>query len=232
MRPSWRFTPNSNKQAFAYDARSKLRNSRDIARKPAYFGVKARYEADPMSILSRRNFLAATGATGLLAACGNGVNSRGAQKIDARVDSALDFLYGNVGGSTDLANKAVGVLVMPLVSEAGFGVGGSYGRGALRVNDVSVDYYSTAAASIGFQIGAQQYAHALFFMTEDALSEFRRSPGWTLGADARYAVSNEGGNLSVDTTTALTPVIAVVFGQAGLIAGATVEGNKYTRIIP
>ncbi|MEP3346124.1 MAG: YSC84-related protein [Litoreibacter sp.] len=185
-----------------------------------------------MNILSRRNFLATSGSATLLAACGNGVNSQGSAKIDARVDSALDFMYNNVGGTTDLANKASGILMMPLVSEAGFGVGGSYGRGALRVNDVTVDYYSTTAASFGFQIGAQQYAHALFFMTENALSDFRRSPGWTLGADARYAVANEGGNLGVDTTTALTPVIAVVFGQAGLIAGAQVEGNKYNRIIP
>ena len=69
-------------------------------------------------------------------------------------------------------------------------------------------------------------------MTEQALSDFRRSPGWTLGADARYAVANDAGNLGVDTTTALTPVIAVVFGQSGLIAGAQIEGNKYNRIIP
>ena len=69
-------------------------------------------------------------------------------------------------------------------------------------------------------------------MTEEALSDFRRSPGWTLGADAEYVISNEAGNVGVDTTTALSPVIAVVFGQAGLIAGATIEGNKYNRIIP
>jgi lipid-binding SYLF domain-containing protein len=141
-------------------------------------------------------------------------------------------MYNNIGGTTDLASKSTGILMMPLISEAGFGVGGSYGRGALRVNDVTVDYYSTTAASFGFQIGAQQYAHALFFLTEESLSDFRRSPGWTLGADARFAVANDGGNLGVDTTTALTPVIAVVFGQAGLIAGAQVEGNKYSRIIP
>ena len=185
-----------------------------------------------MTDFSRRTFMVGTGATGLLAACGNGINSGGASKIDARVDSALDFLYSNVGGATDLAAKATGVLVLPLISEAGFGVGGSFGRGALRINEVTVDYYSATAASFGFQIGAQQFAHALFFMTEEALSDFRRSPGWTLGADARYAVSNEGGNLGVDTTTVLSPVIAVVFGQAGLLAGATIEGTKYTRIIP
>ncbi len=185
-----------------------------------------------MTNFSRRKLLAGAGALALTAGCANGVGSDGGSKIDARADSALDFLFTNYPDSRTLATKAAGMLIMPLVSEAGFGVGGSYGRGALRINDVTVDYYSTTAASFGLQIGAQQYAHVLFFMTEEALSEFRRSPGWTLGADARFAVSNEGASLGVDTTTALSPVIAVVFGQAGLIAGATIEGNKYSRIIP
>ena len=185
------------------------------------------------SALNRRNFLVTGMATTGLAACGNGVNSNGSAKIDARVDQAFNFLYTNVAGSRDLASKAVGILMMPVISKVGIiGPGGSYGRGALRINDISVDYYSATSATFGFQLGAQQYSTALFFMTEAALSDFRRSPGWTLGADAEYAVSNEGGNLGVDTTTALTPVIAVVFGQAGLIAGATVEGSKYNRIIP
>ena len=124
------------------------------------------------------------------------------------------------------------MLVMPLVTEAGFGIGGSYGRGALRVGGTTVDYYSATQASFGLQIGAQQYAHVLFFMTEEALSEFRRSYGWVAGADVKYAVSNNADTLSADTTTTLSPVIAVVFGQAGLIVGATVEGTKYNRIIP
>ncbi len=69
-------------------------------------------------------------------------------------------------------------------------------------------------------------------MTEEALSEFRASSGWAAGADVEYAINDRGANLSAETTTALSPVIAVVFGQAGLLAGATVEGTKYSRIIP
>ncbi|MEC8197220.1 MAG: twin-arginine translocation pathway signal, partial [Pseudomonadota bacterium] len=34
------------------------------------------------------------------------------------------------------------------------------------------------------------------------------------------------------TTNLLAPVIAVIFGQAGLKIGATLEGIKYSRIIP
>jgi lipid-binding SYLF domain-containing protein len=135
------------------------------------------------------------------------------------------------GRRRELAAKSYGVLYMPLITEAGFGVGGAYGQGALRINDVTVDYYSTAKATFGFQIGAQQYAHALFFLTEAALGDFRRSPGWAAGADVRYATPDQGGSLGKETTE-LSPVIALVFGQSGLIAGATLAGTKYTRIIP
>ena len=87
-----------------------------------------------------------------------------AEKIDARVDLSLKQLYSQYPNIEELGNKAAGILVIPLVTEAGFGWGGSYGRGALRVNGVSEDYYSTASAGFGFQIGAQQFGHVLFFM--------------------------------------------------------------------
>jgi lipid-binding SYLF domain-containing protein len=131
-----------------------------------------------------------------------------------------------------LRARAAGLLMMPLMTEAGLGVGGAFGRGALRVKDVTVDYYSATAASVGLQIGAQQYAHALFFMTPAALNAFRASQGWVAGADLEYAASSNARAFTADTTSLLTPVVAVVFGQAGLIAGASIEGQKYNRIIP
>ncbi|MEZ5675421.1 MAG: YSC84-related protein [Thalassovita sp.] len=186
-----------------------------------------------MTHLSRRSFtLAALAGAGMTAACGNGIGSVNADTIDARVNKTLDYLYTKYPNVRDVADKSVGQLVMPLVTEAGLFVGGGYGRGALRVNDVTVDYYSTAKGSFGFQMGAQQYAHVLFFMTEAALQKFRRSSGWAVGADMEYVFSDVGENLRADTTTATAPVLAVVFGQAGLLMGASLEGMKYTRIIP
>ncbi|HEX9856914.1 MAG TPA: YSC84-related protein [Paracoccaceae bacterium] len=185
-----------------------------------------------MAEFSRRMFLGAAGsALALTAACGNGVGGRGGATIDARVDATRDYLFGRYPGTRELSQKAYGVLYMPLVTEAGFGIGGAYGRGALRINDVTVDYYSSAKATFGLQIGAQQYAHALFFMTEPALSDFRRSSGWAAGADVRYATPEQGASIGKETTE-IDPVVALVFGQSGLIAGATLSGVKYTRIIP
>lgn len=185
-----------------------------------------------MSNFTRRSFALGAVATTTLTACGNGIGSRGSERIDARVATTLNHMYNTYPGTRDLADKSVGMLVMPLVTEAGFGFGGSYGRGALVIGSSTVDYYAVTAGSAGLQIGAQQYSHVLFFMTEDALMEFRTSPGWAVGADAEYALNDQGETIRADTTTSLSPVIAVVFAQAGLRVGATLEGTKYTRIIP
>ena len=186
-----------------------------------------------MTKLSRRTFaVSALAGAGLLAGCGNGIGSNGGAAIDARVDQTLNYLYSEYPTTRGLSDKAVGMLVMPLITEAGFGFGGGYGRGALRVGGTSVDYYSATKGSFGLQIGAQQYAHVLFFMTEGALMDFRRSNGWAAGADVKYVFRDEGENIRAETTTVTAPVLAVIFGQAGLHVGATLDGVKYTRIIP
>ncbi|UWQ30654.1 twin-arginine translocation pathway signal [Leisingera sp. M527] len=185
------------------------------------------------SRMTRRGFaLTALAGAGVTAACGNGIGNSNGATIDARVDSTLNQMYSQYPNTRTLADKATGMLVMPLVTEAGFVFGGAYGRGALRINGVTVDYYATYKGNAGLQIGAQQYAHVLFFMTEGALAGFRRSSGWAAGADVEYVIKDEGNALSADTNTLTSPVLAVVFAQAGLRVGATLEGTKYTRIIP
>lgn len=186
-----------------------------------------------MATKSRRTVLLGAGATVLaLAACNNSVSGNGGNEIDARVDATLNALTTEVPETNDLVSKAAGILVMPVITEAGFGIGGSFGRGALLVEGLTVDYYSAAQASIGFQIGAQQFSHVLFFMTPEALADFRTSPGWVAGANIEYAFTDRGESLLADTTTVPNPVVGVVFGQTGIRAGATIDGTKYSRIIP
>lgn len=186
-----------------------------------------------MSKLTRRGFtLGLLAGTPVLAACGNGIGGTRAAQIDARVIATVNHMFANYPGTRQLADKSTGMLVMPVVTQAGFGIGGGYGRGALRIDGVTVDYYSATKGSVGLQIGAQQFAHVLFFMTDSALERFRRSSGWVAGADVTYAFNDRGDSLRADTNTTTAPIVAVVFGQAGLMAGVSIEGLKYTRIIP
>lgn len=182
-----------------------------------------------MNIWTRRAFLAGAGTT--LAACGNGIGNNRSNRIDYRVDLAMSTMFDEVPGSRDLADRAAGMLIMPTVTKAGFGWGGAYGEGALVIGGAPVDYYSIAQGSWGFQLGLQQYAHTIFFMNDDALAGFRSSSGWEIGADAEYVIKDQGDIVGIDTTRLRSPVIALIYGRAGVNFGATLEGTKYSRII-
>lgn len=182
--------------------------------------------------MSRRNLLVTGGAALALAGCSNAVGNNAAAQLDARVDQTQQYLLQSYPGAAPLVQNAKGVLYMPLMTEAALGVGGAYGQGALRIGGATVDYYSATQASVGFQAGAQQFAHVLIFQTDLALAAFRAAPGWVAGADAYYAIPAGGMSLGADTITAQHPVVAMIFGQSGLMAGASIEGTKYTRIIP
>lgn len=187
--------------------------------------------------INRRALIVSSATIVLLSGCsgdfrGNGFGGDGAARIDNDVDATLAELSRSFPGTNEVINKARGVLVFPYVTEAGLGFGGAFGRGALRSNGITLDYYSMIKGSAGFQIGGQQYSHVLFFMTDEALQSFQQSPGFAAGANVTYATPQQGATAMAETTTSLTPVIAVVFGQKGIRAGATLEGVKYTRIIP
>ncbi|WP_368661354.1 YSC84-related protein [Paracoccus sp. (in: a-proteobacteria)] len=182
--------------------------------------------------MTRRDFLATGGAAMLLGGCAMSVNPAATAQLDARVNTTHDFLVSRYPGTARIMADARGVLYIPLMTAAGFGIGGAYGEGALRIGGATVDYYAATQASVGFQAGAQQFAHVLIFRTEQALAAFRASQGWVAGAGAYYAAPDGGMAIGSDTITAQQPVVAVIFGQSGLMAGATIEGTKYTRLLP
>ncbi|MEL6265192.1 MAG: YSC84-related protein [Pseudomonadota bacterium] len=189
-------------------------------------------------VRARRRFLAggAAALAALAAPLGGPAAAADAEVIERRVDLALRQLYEEVPGTRELAGRALGILVMPQVVKGGFIVGASYGEGALRLNPgdglgTTTQYYSLGGASVGFQAGIQESSHALFFLTQSALEKFRRSDGWEAGADAEVTVLDAGANLGVDSTVTQRPIVAFVFGQGGLLAGASIEGAKYSRIV-
>ena len=151
-------------------------------------------------------------------------------EIDTSATAALSRLSSTIPGSRELLSKARGVLIFPSVLAAGLGIGGEYGEGVLRVGGRSVDYYSTASASFGLQIGAQSKAIIFLFMTEEALDKFRNSKGWTAGVDASVAVVKAGVNGDVDLNTATQPVNVFIMTNQGLMANLTVQGTKVTKL--
>ena len=151
------------------------------------------------------------------------------EEIDLDVKNALE-LFDEIKGSDNVLKKAKGLLVFPIVLKAGFGLGGEYGEGALLVKGKTIGYYNTAAASIGFQIGAQKKTIIIAFLDKDALKKFEASEGWKIGADASIAVVAVGAGGAIDSASLNEPVVAVVLGQKGLMVNLTLEGAKISKI--
>ncbi|QHQ34672.1 YSC84-related protein [Algicella marina] len=181
-----------------------------------------------MNNWTRRGVLAAGAAS--LSACTVG-NVQSAGQIERDVAAARALLYRSVPWSQQLADQAAGSLIIPNIIEGGFVISGAYGEGALQVGEATVDYISMSAAAIGFQIGAQSFNQALFFLTQESLRQFRITDGWELGVDAEVAILEDGASVGASTNTVSRPVVSIVFGQRGLIVGASLEGAKYSRLI-
>ncbi len=159
----------------------------------------------------------------------NEAHAATAKQINIDVDRALE-IFEDMKGSDNVLKKAKGLLIFPLVFKAGIGIGGEYGEGALRIKGKTVDYYNTAAASIGFQLGAQKKTIIIAFLDDNALRKFRESSGWKIGADASVAVVAIGAGGAIDSANLNEPIVAVVFGQKGLMYNLSLEGAKITKI--
>jgi lipid-binding SYLF domain-containing protein len=190
----------------------------------------------PALRISRTAMLAlALACVGLPACTTTGPHDRGdyasnRSSIDSNVDATLARLYDAAPASRDMVSRAAGVLVFPSVLDVALGVGVEHGKGALRVNGVTVDYYSASGGSIGVQAGAQTKAEVVLFMTQDSLDKFRASHGWTAGADATVAIANIGANGSFDTETMRRPIVGFVMTNTGLMAGVSLEGSKFSKL--
>jgi lipid-binding SYLF domain-containing protein len=181
----------------------------------------------------RRNIIFIILITALALQQGNEPSKAGsARDINAGVSATLDRFYRQVPGAHELGAKAAAILVFPTIVKAGFGFGGEYGEGAMRIGGRTVGYYNTIAASFGFQIGAQARSVIIMFMTPDALSNFRRVDGWKVGVDGSIAIITVGAGASIDTDKITSPVIGFVVDPKGLMYNLTLEGSKISRISP
>ena len=143
---------------------------------------------------------------------------------------AVETLYKTSSAAKELAGRARGMLVFPRIIKGGVGIGGEYGEGSLLMGSRPVEYYNIASASIGFQLGVQEEAVAILFMSDEALKRFRDSDGWKAGVDGSVAIATLGVGGALDTETIRKPIVGFVFSNKGLMYNLTLEGSKISRL--
>ncbi len=152
--------------------------------------------------------------------------------IEAKVNEAIKEFAKEVEGGEAFLAKTKGYLVFPSVMKGGFVVGGEYGEGALRVNGETQHYFSITSASVGFQMGLQKTSYIIAFISQTAMENFIKSNGWEAGVDGAITVAKWGKGKDISSLSFEKPIYAFVFGAKGLMYNLTIEGTKFTRIIP
>lgn len=150
--------------------------------------------------------------------------------LDEDAKAALDSLTKNNPGAATLAEKALGILVFPSVTKAGFILGAQGGDGVLFEKGKITSYYNTGAMSVGLQAGVQSYGYALFFMTKDDLQYLKNKNGWSLGVGPSIVVADAGAAKDASTLTGQKGVYGFIFDQKGLMAGMGLVGQKITKL--
>ena len=132
----------------------------------------------------------------------------------------------------ELLEKAECVIVIPSVKKLAFGVGASYGRGAMvcrrgekfRGPWGAPAMYALEGGSIGFQIGGQATDLILLIMNDRGMESILSSKV-KLGADASVAGGPKGRDASADTDAWMRAEILSYSRSRGLFAGVSLEGS-------
>jgi lipid-binding SYLF domain-containing protein len=132
----------------------------------------------------------------------------------------------------DLLEKAECVIVIPSVRKLAFGVGASYGRGAMvcRTGDKfrgpwgAPAMYALEGGSVGFQIGGEATDLILLVMNDRGMDSILSSKV-KLGADASIAGGPKGRDASADTDAWMRAEILSYSRSRGVFAGISLEGS-------
>jgi lipid-binding SYLF domain-containing protein len=132
----------------------------------------------------------------------------------------------------DLLDKAECVIILPSVKKGAFGIGASYGRGAMVCRG-GAHYtgpwgapamYALEGVSIGFQLGGQATDFVLLVMNPKGAESLLYSKV-KLGADASAAAGPKGRTVEGATDIVMQAEILSYSRNRGLFAGVSLEGS-------
>lgn len=151
-------------------------------------------------------------------------SAQGKSEIQTAAAFALEKAELNDASLARLLESSVGHAVFPSVGKGAVGVGGAYGKGVLYEGNRAVGYCDLKQASIGLQLGAQNYSEILVFSTQAALDRFKTG-NFAFDAQATAVALKRGAAANASFSDG---VAVFTTDEAGLMFEAAVGGQKFS----
>ncbi len=156
--------------------------------------------------------------------------SKETEKIHSAVNVLKDFGKMKESIPHDLIAQYQGIVIVPKLLNAGFGIGGKRGRGIALVK---LDegkwsdpvFVTLTGGSVGLQIGIQSVDLVLVFRHKGVLTKVKNSD-FTIGGDVSAAAGPVGRSSSANTDYKLEAEVYSYSRSRGLFAGISINGSN------
>jgi len=160
----------------------------------------------------------------LLGACSTVPDSEGArEEQSAEVKSTIELFKSRDPGLDKWFQEAYGYAVFPSVGKGGVGVGGAFGRGQVFENGTFIGYSKLSQATIGLQLGGQEYSEIIFLKDKYALRSFTGGD-FEFAAQASAVAVHAGASADADYSNG---VAVFTMARGGAMFEASIGGQKF-----
>ncbi|MBB6131376.1 lipid-binding SYLF domain-containing protein [Mucilaginibacter lappiensis] len=162
------------------------------------------------------------------------ISAKAGDKETERVHNAANVLkeFGKMKETIphQLMEQSEGIVIIPKMINAGFGIGGKRGRGVAMVklgNGKWSDpvFVTLTGGSFGLQIGVQSVDLVLVFHHKGVLTKVENGD-FTIGGDISAAAGPVGRSSSASTDYKLEAEVYSYSRSRGLFAGITINGSN------
>jgi lipid-binding SYLF domain-containing protein len=150
----------------------------------------------------------------------------GRQVLVQDAQAAVDRMTADDPSLRDFMGRGVGYAIFPSVGKGGIGVGGAYGKGVVYEGGNVVGYADLSQASIGFQLGGQEYSELIVFENQNALDKFKTGE-FEFAANASAVALKAG---AAAGTNFKDNMAVFTRSNAGLMYEASIGGQKFTYL--
>lgn len=162
--------------------------------------------------------------------CSSYAVDKEADRIQKAAKVFEDFKKMKESIPASILQDAEGMVIIPKMINAGFGIGGKRGRGIAMVKLASGAwsdpvFVTLTGGSIGFQAGVQAVDLVLLFKHKEALTEAKNGD-FTIGGDLSAAAGPVGRSTSANTDYKLDAEVYSYSRSKGLFAGISINGSN------
>ena len=145
------------------------------------------------------------------------------EALDSNVQSTLDAMRREDPSFGEFLDKSYAYAVYPSVGKGGFLVGGSYGHGQVFEQGKMIGYSDITQATLGAQIGGQQFAEVVAFEDKAALDKFIQS-NYAFTAQVTAVAIKSG---AAHNARFREGVAVFTYIKGGLMAEAAAGGQRF-----